>query len=71
MKANLGLLDRVIRVIIAVIFAILFFGGYVTGVFGAILLAIGIVFLMTSLVSFCPIYALFRLKTKQVKGEAG
>ena len=67
MKKNMGNTDRVIRILLAVIMAILFFTKTVTGVFGIILLVVAIVFLLTSFVSFCPLYTLLGIKTCPVK----
>jgi len=55
--------DRVIRVIVAAIFAYLYFAGIVTGTLGIILLVLGAVFLLTSIVAFCPLYTLFKFST--------
>jgi len=63
MKRNMSNLDRIIRVILAALFAYLYFGGIVTGVFGIILLVLGVVFLLTSIVGFCPLYALLKIST--------
>ncbi|MBP6826597.1 MAG: DUF2892 domain-containing protein [Saprospiraceae bacterium] len=63
MKKNMGSTDKTIRIILAVVFAGLFFSGTVTGLFGYILLALGGIFVLTSLVSFCPIYALGGVST--------
>jgi len=65
MKKNMANIDRIIRVIIAVIFASLYFTGTIGGTLGLILLVVGIVFLLTSFVSFCPIYAMFGISTKK------
>jgi hypothetical protein len=65
MKKNLGSLDRIIRVIVAIVFAYLYFSGTVTGLLGIILLVLGIVFLLTSLVSFCPLYLPFKISTNK------
>lgn len=67
MKKNMGTLDKGIRVIIAVVFAYLYFSGTVTGTFGYVLLAFGVVFLLTSLVSFCPLYTLLGINTCKTK----
>lgn len=56
MKKNMGTADRIIRVIIAAIIAILFFTKVITGTLGIILLVLAVVFVLTSLVSFCPLY---------------
>ena len=65
MKKNMGTVDRVIRVLIAVVFAVLFFTKVVTGTLGIILLVLGVVFLLTSVVSFCPLYLPFELSTRK------
>lgn len=65
MKANMGTVDRVLRVVLALIFAVLYFSGTVTGILGIILLVLGGVFLLTSLVSFCPLYIPFKISTRK------
>ncbi len=63
----MGSADRTIRIVVAIVVAILYFTGTVTGVLGAVLLALGAIFLATSFVSFCPIYAIFGFSTCKVK----
>jgi len=63
MKKNLGTVDRVIRALFAVAVAILYFTGYITGTLGIVLLVVAGVLLATSLISFCPIYAMFGLNS--------
>lgn len=65
MKKNMGNLDRVIRVVLAVVFFVLYFSGVVTGVLGIILLALAVIFLLTSVVSFCPLYLPFHISTRK------
>ncbi|MCB9284665.1 MAG: DUF2892 domain-containing protein [Lewinellaceae bacterium] len=67
MKKNLGSVDRVVRIVLALVFGGLFFGKVVTGTLGIILLVLGVVFLLTSLVNFCPLYMLFGLSTAPKK----
>jgi fatty acid desaturase len=67
MKKNMGNTDRLIRIVLAVIFAILYFTNTVTGTFGIILLILGGVFLLTSFISFCPLYTLIGLNTCPAK----
>lgn len=59
----MGSTDRVIRFIVAAIFFVLYFTGTVTGTWGIVLLVVAGVFILTSLVSFCPLYAPFGLST--------
>ncbi len=63
MKKNMGAADRIIRSLLAVAAIILFAAGTVTGTRGIVMLVISWVFLLTSLVSFCPLYALVGLNT--------
>jgi hypothetical protein len=65
MKTNMGTTDRFIRVILALVFTALYFSGTVTGVFGILLLVFAGVFLLTSIVSICPLYLPFNFSTKQ------
>ena len=63
MKRNMSDADRVIRVIVAALFAYLYFGGVVTGTLGVIMLVLGAVFLLTSVAAFCPLYTLVKFST--------
>jgi hypothetical protein len=63
MKRNMSNIDRTIRVILAALFAYLYFGGIVTGALGIVLLVLGAVFLLTSIVAFCPLYLPFKFST--------
>ena len=65
MKPNIGTTDRIIRAVLAIILAVLFFSGTVTGTLGIILLVLAGVFLLTSLISFCPLYAPFKFSTSK------
>jgi hypothetical protein len=67
MKKNMGSADKVIRLLIAALFIILFVFNVVSGFFGYILLLVALVFILTSLVSFCPLYAIFGFKTCKTK----
>jgi hypothetical protein len=63
MKKNMGLADRIIRVIIAAVIAVLFFTNIVSGTLGIILLVLAGVFVLTSMISFCPLYTLVGAST--------
>lgn len=67
MKNNMGTADRIIRVIIAAIVGVLYFTGTISGTLGIVLLVLAGVFVLTSLISFCPIYAPFGIKTCPLK----
>ncbi len=63
MKKNVGSIDKIVRVVLALVFAGLYFGGVVTGYLGIALVVFGVVFLATSFMSFCPLYTLFGMST--------
>jgi len=67
MKKNMGTLDRSIRVILAILFAYLYFSETFTGTLGYVLLGFGAIFLLTSLVSYCPLYPLLGINTCKTK----
>ncbi|MFB6342105.1 DUF2892 domain-containing protein [Saccharicrinis sp. FJH62] len=67
MKKNMGAIDKVIRVIIAITVGVLYFTNVVTGTLGIVLLVIGIIFLLTSLVGTCPLYLPFGISTQKKK----
>ncbi|HNU58005.1 MAG TPA: DUF2892 domain-containing protein [Flavobacteriales bacterium] len=63
MKANMGSADRLVRILIAIVVGVLYYQGVITGTLGAVLLILAGVFVLTSLVSFCPLYTLFGWST--------
>jgi len=63
MKKNMGTADRIIRIIIAAIIGVLFFTKIVSGILGIILLVLAGIFVLTSFISFCPLYLPFGIKT--------
>ncbi len=69
MKKNVGTIDRVIRVVLAAVFAYLFFSGTVVGTLGIILVVLGAIFLLTALVGTCGLYLPFGISTCKVKPQ--
>jgi hypothetical protein len=63
MKQNMGTADRLIRVVIALIVVGLWYFGLISGTLAIILLVLAAVFILTSVVSFCPLYTLFGMNT--------
>lgn len=63
MKKNMGNLDRGIRIVVAIVLAVLYFMGKIEGTLGYVVLAVAAIFALTSLISFCPIYAIFGIKS--------
>jgi hypothetical protein len=63
MKKNMGTIDRVIRVVLAIVVVILYMNGSITGVAAIILGILAVVFVLTSLIGFCPLYVPFKIST--------
>ncbi len=63
MKTNMGTTDRVVRVIVAAVLAALYVSGSIEGVLGIAALIVAFIFVITSLVSFCPLYLLVGITT--------
>jgi hypothetical protein len=67
MKKNMGQLDKIIRVLIAVVIAALYYFEVISGTLGLVLIILAIVFLLTSLLNFCPLYLPFGINTCKKK----
>lgn len=67
MKPNMSGTDRTLRILVAIAAVVLYFSSILTGIWGIIALVVAGIFLLTSIVSFCPLYALFGLSTCPVQ----
>jgi len=63
MKKNMGTIDRVIRILAAVIIGVLYYANLVSGTLATVLLIVAVIFIATSLISFCPLYLPFGINT--------
>jgi hypothetical protein len=63
MKKNMGNTDRIVRIAIAIVILLLYLAGYLDGILAIILGILAVIFLLTSFVSFCPLYTLFGFST--------
>jgi hypothetical protein len=63
MTANLGTGDKAVRLTTAIILAVLYFNGSLSRVWGAIALVVGAALLVTALMSYSPLYAVFGLSS--------
>ena len=61
----MGIIDRIARVVVAIIIGVLYFKGIISGTLAVVLLVFAGIFILTSLVSFCPLYLPFGLTTKK------
>ncbi len=69
MKINMGKADRAIRILVAAVIAVLYFTQTISGTLGLVLLVLGGVFLLTSVMGFCPLYAPFGIRTCPAKNN--
>ncbi len=65
MKSNMGTVDKVVRILAAVIVGVLYFTNLISGTVAIILLVLAGIFILTSLVSFCPLYWPFGISTRK------
>lgn len=61
----MGSTDKMIRLIVAAVISSLLIGNVISGIFGYVLLAFAAVFVLTSFVSFCPLYLPFGISTRK------
>lgn len=67
MKTNMGTLDKVLRVAVAAVIAGLYLGNVISGTIAIVGLVVVGIFLLTSIIGFCPLYAVFGLNTCKSK----
>jgi hypothetical protein len=65
MKPNMGTVDKVVRTLVAVVIAGLYFTNQITGTVAIVLLVLAGVFILTSFMSFCPLYLPFGISTRK------
>lgn len=65
MKANMGTADKAIRILIAILIVGLYYSGLISGTLALVLLALALVFVATSFLSFCPLYLPFGISTRK------
>jgi hypothetical protein len=68
MKPNMGAADKVVRILVAIVIAGLYFTNIISGTLAVILIALAGVFILTSFMSFCPLYLPFGISTRK-KGQ--
>jgi len=65
MKKNMGTIDKSVRILIAAVVVLLFFTNVISGTLAYVLLVLAAVFVLTSFLSFCPLYLPFGLSTRK------
>ncbi len=71
MTKNMGTVDRVVRTLIAVLIGVLYFTNVISGTVALVLGIVAVVFLVTSFVSWCPVYLPFKISTRKGAGAVG
>ena len=70
MKKNMSSADKIIRVLLAILIAILYFTNQITGIAAIVLGVLALIFLLTGLIGFCPLYAPFKFSTLKKVNKA-
>ncbi|MBN2611271.1 MAG: DUF2892 domain-containing protein [Bacteroidales bacterium] len=68
MKKNMGTIDKAVRILIAIVIAILYFTNVISGTLAIVLLIVAGIFILTSFIGFCPLYLPFGINTGKKKG---
>lgn len=63
MNANIGSVDKLVRLLLAIVLILLFYFEVLTGTAGIIALLVALILTVTSLINFCPFYSIFRLNS--------
>lgn len=69
MKANIGSSDKLVRLALAIVLIVLFYKEILTDALGIVALVLALLLTLTSLINFCPIYALFGINTNKKKAK--
>lgn len=65
MKSNMSTVDRIVRILIAIVVLVLYLTHQISGVLAIVLIIVAAVFLLTSLINFCPLYRVLGISTKK------
>ena len=68
MEKNMGFIDKLIRIILALVIAVFFFQGQITGFAAIVLGVLAVVFILTGIIGVCPLYIPFKFSTKKKNG---
>ncbi|MBD3413668.1 MAG: DUF2892 domain-containing protein [Candidatus Aminicenantes bacterium] len=70
MKKNMGVIDRIIRAVLALVVVVLYLTNQISGTAAIVLGIVAVIFLLTSLVGLCPLYLPFKISTKKKEKSA-
>jgi len=63
MKKNMGAADKGIRIVLGIAIALLYYFNIISGTVALVLMVLALIFLITSLINFCPLYTIFKINT--------
>lgn len=69
MNANVGKIDKIIRILVGIVFGLLYFTKIISGTWGIVLLIAGIILILTAFVGRCGLYYPFGINTCSTKSE--
>lgn len=69
MKKNIGNIDRLVRIVIALVIDVLYFANVITGTLAFVLLAFALILIVTGIFRFCPLYLPFGISTIRRKNQ--
>lgn len=61
----MGTADRVFRILVAIVIAVLYYANQISGTTAIVLLILAAIFILTSFISFCPLYFPFGISTRK------
>lgn len=67
MKKNMGAVDSLLRILVAVVVIALYFAGVLSGTVAIVLLIVAAIFILTGFIGFCPLYLPFGISTRKKK----
>ena len=66
MKKNIGLTDKIVRILLAIVIAVLYYTNTINGTIAIILGAFAVILLLTGFINFCPLYLPFGISTRKI-----
>ena len=63
MGCNVGKTDQTVRYVLGVLLVVAYFLHWISGTWGLVSLILGIIFLVTAAIRFCPLYLIFGINT--------
>jgi len=69
MKKNVGMCDKWIRIVFAIVIGLLYYFNVISGTLGIVLIVLAVIFLLTGLFNTCGLYSVFGISTCSKKKD--